>query len=300
MTVPRVSIVVPTKNGARRLPDLFAGLRAQTVTDFELVVVDDGSTDDTAAIVEASGLGRVVRSPTSLGPGAASNLGVANAAGEVIAFTDDDTIPAPDWVERGLAAVAASPAGLVGGHIELRLPDRPTVAAMMDYGRGYLDQEQYVAEGFGATANLWARRDVLEQLGGFDEEAAWQTHDRDFGERARLAGLTMVYAQDCIVGHPTRNRARELARVAFRLGRGGSWLSRNGRGKAREHQPEWRRSRYWIPWRSIWGLERLQQRGLCPNRVQRLQLRAVQYWCLQLPLVAGSLRGALSDARRER
>ncbi|MET0600910.1 MAG: glycosyltransferase family A protein [Baekduia sp.] len=300
MSVPRVSVVVPTKNGAQRLPDLFRGLREQTVKDFELVVIDDGSSDDTAAVVEASGLGRVVRSPRSLGPGAASNLGVEHAAADVIAFTDDDTIPAPDWIERGLAAIESSGSGLVAGHIELLLPEQPTVSAMMDYGRGYLDQEQYVVEGFGATANLWARRAVLEQLGGFDGDAAWQTHDRDFGERARMAGITMVYAADAIVAHPTRNRARELARVAFRLGRGGSWLGRHGVGAARDHAPEWRRLRYWIPWRSIWGIERLQRRGLCTTRADRLRLRVVQYCCLQLPLVAGSLRGTLSDARRER
>jgi glycosyltransferase involved in cell wall biosynthesis len=298
--MPRVSIVVPTKNGAQRLPDLFAGLARQTVKDFELVVVDDGSEDDTAAVVEASGLGRVVRSPRSLGPGAASNLGVAHAAADVIAFTDDDTMPAPDWIERGLAAVAASDSGLVAGRIELMMPDAPTTAAMMDFGRGYLNQEQYVAEGFGATANLWARRDVLDLLGGFDEHAAWQTHDRDFGERARIAGITMAYADDAVVAHPTRNRARELARVAFRLGRGGSWLARHGVGAARIHEPEWRRLRYWVPWRTIWGLDRLQRRGFCATRAERARLRVVQYTCLQLPLVAGSLRGTLTELRRGR
>ncbi len=232
----RASVIVPTKNGAGRLPDLFAALAEQTVGPdaFEVVLVDDGSTDDTAAVAEAHGA-RVVRSPQSLGPGAASNLGVAHANAEAIAFTDDDTIPAPDWIERGLAALDASPSGLVGGHIELLLAEHPTVPALVDYGRGYLDQEGYVADGFAATANLWARRAVLQELEGFNAGAAWQTHDRDFGERARAAGLTIVYAADTVVAHPTRDRARDLAKVAYRLGLGAAWLRRGSFGAQTEH-----------------------------------------------------------------
>jgi glycosyltransferase involved in cell wall biosynthesis len=298
----RVSVIIPTKNGAPRLPDLFAALAAQSVgrDAFEVLVVDDGSTDDTAAVVEASGIARVVSAGRSLGQGGATNLGIEHALGEVIAFTDDDTVPAPDWIERGLAAVAASPSGLVAGHVELMLEDEPTVPALMDFGRGYLDQRSYVDDGFGATANLWARREVLQQMGGFDAGAEWQTHDRDFGERARLAGLTMVYAPDAIVRHPTRDRARDLAKVAYRLGLGAAWLRVNGRGEVRERSPEWTRVRYWIPWRSIWGIERLQERGHASTRRERLQLRAVQYACLQVPLVAGSLRGSWQQARGAR
>lgn len=298
----RVSVIIPTWNGARRLPELFAALRAQTVdpSNFEVLVVDDGSTDDTAAVVAASGVARVVSAGRNLGQGGATNFGISQAAGEVIAFTDDDTIPAPDWIERGLAAVAASPSGVVAGHVELMLADEPTVPALMDYGRGYLDQQSYVADGFGATANLWVRREVLEQMGGFDAGAAWQTHDRDFGERVRLAGLTMVYAPDAVVRHPTRNGWRELARVTYRLGLGAAWLRVNGRGEVRERSPEWRRVKYWIPWRTIWGIERLQERGHGTTRAERLQLRFVQYACLQVPLVAGSLKGSWQQARGAR
>jgi glycosyltransferase involved in cell wall biosynthesis len=297
----RASVIVPTKNGAGRLPDLFDALEAQTVgrDAFEVVLVDDGSTDDTAAVAEARGA-RVVRSPESQGPGAASNLGARNAASDVLAFTDDDTIPAPDWVERGLAALEASSSGLVGGHIELLLADHPTVPALVDYGRGYLDQAGYVADGFAATANLWARRAALERLGGFKTDAAYQTHDRDFGERARAAGLQITYAADAIVAHPTRDRARDLAKVAYRLGLGAAWLRVNAPGDQGASVPEWRRPSYWLPWRTIWGLERLQARGHARTRRERLQLRAVQYACLQLPVAWGSLRGSRAAARDAR
>jgi GT2 family glycosyltransferase len=141
---------------------------------------------------------------------------------------------------------------------------------------------------------------VLERLGRFNADAAWQTHDRDFGERARMAGMTIVYAEDVVVRHPTRDRARDVAKVAYRLGLGAAWLRTNGVGEVRGRSAEWSRVRYWIPWRSIWGIERLQARGHATTRAQRLKLRAVQYSCLQLPLVAGSLRGSLREARADR
>jgi glycosyltransferase involved in cell wall biosynthesis len=295
------SVIVPTKNGARRLPDLFAALERQTVgrDAFEVVLVDDGSTDDTAAVAEAFGA-RVVRSPVSQGPGAASNLGAEHARSDALAFTDDDTIPAPDWIERGLAALEASESGLVGGRIDLLLADAPTLPALVDYGRGYLDQSGYVADGFAATANLWARRDVLRDLGGFKADAAFQTHDRDFGERARAAGRPIAYCDDAVVAHPTRDRARDLAKVAYRLGFGAAWLRRNAPGAQGATTPEWRRPTYWLPWRSIWGLDRLQARGHARTRLQRLQLRAVQYACLQLPVAWGSLRGSRAVAPTDR
>ena len=292
-----ISVVIPTHNGAHRLPALLRALDDQTLDRdaFEVVVVDDGSTDETAAVVENSGIARLVRAPQSLGQGGATNLGIEHARGEVIVFTDDDTVPTPAWLENGLRAVQASPSGLVAGHVDLVLDERPTVPALMDFGRGYLDQRLNVEDGFGATANLWARRDVLERLGRFNAGAAWQTHDRDFGERARLAGLEMVYAPDVVVRHPTRDRARDLARVAYRLGLGAAWLRRHSVGAVRSRSDEWSRLRYWIPWRSIWGLGRLQARGHATTRAERLKLRVVQYCFLQLPLAVGSLRGALRE-----
>ena len=294
-----VSVIIPTMNGARRLPDLFAALAAQTLDSeaFEVLVVDDGSTDDTAEVVRASGIARLIQPPHNVGQGAATNLGIAEARAPRIAFTDDDTMPAPDWLERGIAALDASPSGLVAGHVELILEDAPSVAALMDFGRGYLDQRVNADEGFGATANFWARADVVATLGGFSEQAEFQTHDRDFGERAAQAGLTYVYGEDVVVRHPTRDSARALARITYRQGLGAGWLRGAGIVGGRS---EWQRVRYWIPWRSIWGLDRLQRRGHALTFAERSKLRIVQYCCLQMPLVAGSMRASMDAARAPR
>ena len=124
------SVVVPTFNRRRTLAEVLAALDAQqSVAPFEIVVVDDGSTDGTAEWLEQRGQTRPVRwlRQQNQGPAAARNRGVAMASGEVIAFLGDDTIPEPDWLAAHLARHRARPeAGLavIGrttGHPRIRL-----------------------------------------------------------------------------------------------------------------------------------------------------------------------------------
>jgi GT2 family glycosyltransferase len=297
-----VSVVIPTRNGGSRLPIVLDALTRQTLPRerFEVVVADDASEDDTVAVAESYPFVRVARSDRRRGAPGNSNLGVGEARGPVIAFTDDDTVPEPDWLERGLARLAEAPSGMVAGHINLTLCEPPTIAALVDLGRGYLDQESYVAEGYGATANLWVRRDVLEQLGCFDERFLGQGHDRDFGERALAAGLKLVYADDVIVAHPARSRARDLARVAYRLGSGYPELRNNSTPRMRSLRPPYRELKFLRPWKSIWGIKRVRDRGYRPGLRERTGMRVLQYTCLQLPLVAGSVAGEIREVRAGR
>ena len=294
-----VSVVITTRNGADRLPTVLSALERQTLPRdrFEVIVADDGSTDDTAAVANAHPLARAVSAGGPVGQPTASNLGVRASSAPAIAFTDDDTVPAPDWLERGLERLAAAPAAVHAGHIELALCDPPTVAALVDLGRGYLDQKSYADEGFGATANLWVRREVLDRLGGFDERFLSQGHDRDFGERAKQAGIDILYAPDVIVEHPARSRARELWRVAFRLGRAQDELRNLSVGSLAEVRPPHTRAIYYRPWATIWGLARVRGRGLRPSFRERLGMRVLQYTCIQVPLIAGSLAGELRRRR---
>jgi len=296
---PLVSVIIPTRNGAARIGGVLGALERQTLDrrSFEVIVVDDGSTDGTAALAADHAGVRVVRTPGA-GQPVASNLGVRAARAPLLAFTDDDTDPAPDWLERGLQAFERAGADLVAGRVELTTADPPTTAELLDVGRGYLDQARNAAEGFGATANLWTRRETLLALGGFNERAAFQTHDRDLGDRARAAGLRVGYAQEAVVRHPARAEARQLARTCFRLAQGTAWLGRHGADPVvRERRPLWRRRRGWVPWRSIWGLDRIQARGGAGSARERARLRAAQFACVQVPLTLGGLVGSLRERR---
>lgn len=101
MTSPRFSIVIPAWNVERWLPETIASVRAQTVTDWELIVVDDGSTDGTAAIVKGQDDDRVrlISQPNS-GVSIARNRGISEARGEFIAFLDADDLWSPTHLQR--------------------------------------------------------------------------------------------------------------------------------------------------------------------------------------------------------
>jgi GT2 family glycosyltransferase len=294
---PTVSVVIPTYNGADRLPIVLEALRRQTVDPgvFEVVVVDDHSNDATGDVGRASGIARVVRTPRQLGAAGATNFGIEASVGDYIAFTDDDTVPDPHWIERGLVRARAHEHGIVAGRIDVPLADRPTITALVDVSRGYLDQASYLADGFAATANLWVRRDVFDRIGLFDGSFKAQGHDRDFGERLRVAGLSIEYAHDVVVEHPPRSRPRQLAKNAYRLGFGIAELRRRSVGAVTSRPDPWTEFYNYRPWRQIPRLERVQAAGFCPTLGHRVAMRVVQYTCVQLPTVAGSMRGALAE-----
>lgn len=108
--VPLVSVVVPAYNAQRTIGATIASIVAQTVRDLEIVVVDDGSTDDTAAIVEADGIQNLrLVTQANAGHAAARNTGIAAARGQYVAFLDADDLWLPDKLERQLAELRKHP-----------------------------------------------------------------------------------------------------------------------------------------------------------------------------------------------
>jgi glycosyltransferase involved in cell wall biosynthesis len=203
---PRASVVVPTC----RRPDLLGrcldALAAQTLApeQFEVIVVDDASRECTRRQVEAWGgepgrpAVRCRATSRPSGPAAARNIGWRAARGEIVAFTDDDCVPEPTWLEAGLAALADGAAG-AAGRIFMPLPLRPT-----DYERDAagLARSEFV------TANCFCRRATLAAVGGFDERfrAAWR-EDSDLFFRLLDRGERIVAAPDAVVVHPVRPAA---------------------------------------------------------------------------------------------
>ncbi len=106
---PKVSVVIPAYNNAALLPETLDGVRRQTVTDFEIVVVDDGSTDDTAEVVRRYDPSIRYARQENRGPAAARNAGVSLARGEFIAFCDHDDVWNDQHLERLLACFAEYP-----------------------------------------------------------------------------------------------------------------------------------------------------------------------------------------------
>jgi len=221
MGAPRVSVVVPMRDAGASLPELFDALDAQTFERdrFEVLVVDDGSRDDSVEIARARPGVTVLAHPRPAGSYAARNLAIRQARGEIFAFTDADCRPEPDWLTALLDGLDRLGADLVGGRVALSLPDRPRLPALVDVARHW-DQERFVRlQGFAVTANLACRREVIERIGTF-AGGLRSDGDREFCVRATTAGFRLVYCGSAVVAHPTRDRAVELMRKTYRHGVG--------------------------------------------------------------------------------
>jgi glycosyltransferase involved in cell wall biosynthesis len=235
VTVSRVSVVIPVRDGARTLAaclDAIAGQRPVRDVAVEVIVVDNGSTDATADL--AARHPAVSRVVTERRPGsyAARNAGLAAATGDLIAFTDADCVPAPNWLHTGVAAVVAGHGDLVAGHVTPRVRADPSIWERFDAGH-HVDQRKYVEIlGFGATANLFVRRLVLDGVGAFDG-AMGSGGDRELCRRAVVAGFQLAYAPEAEVVHGSRRTALETWRLHRRLGAGLRQLHERGL------QPPW-------------------------------------------------------------
>jgi glycosyltransferase involved in cell wall biosynthesis len=200
---PHVSVIVAARDAEATLPRTLAGLQGQQIdVPFEVIIVDNGSLDETAAVAENHSLKpRVIRRRRGEGAGAARNDGAASAAGSVLAFTDSDCEPDPTWLAEGLRAISG--ADLVQG----------SVSAAPDAAVGPYDRTLWVASEYGLyeTANLFVRRDWFERLGGFQDLVPDKGKPgraaRPFGEdawfawRARRMGARTAFGQNARVYH---------------------------------------------------------------------------------------------------
>jgi GT2 family glycosyltransferase len=203
----QVSVVIPTAGRAALLERCLHALLAQDLPHphFEIVVVDDGDDPATPALVQhlaatpgAPAL-RCLASPGGPrgGPAAARNAGWQAARAALIAFTDDDTVPAPDWLSCGVHAMRRGAAALAG-RVHVPLPGRraPTDHERMTQG---LAHAEFV------TANAFVQRRALERIGGFDERftRAWR-EDSDLQFRLLQAHERVGRCEHAVVTHPVR------------------------------------------------------------------------------------------------
>ncbi|MGN6319991.1 glycosyltransferase [Trinickia sp.] len=202
---PDVSVVVPTWRRPALLERCLEALVRQTLDPqrYEIVVCDDGPDEATRALVERIGDAHLARGlqirylpiTATQGPAGARNAGWRHALAHTIAFTDDDTIPDPHWLEAGLAAMAGG-ACAASGAIVVPLRERPT-----DYeaDASGLERAEF------ATANAFVKRSALIAVDGFDERftSAWR-EDSDLQFSLLDAGGEIVNAPDAVVVHPVR------------------------------------------------------------------------------------------------
>jgi glycosyltransferase involved in cell wall biosynthesis len=235
MSAPAVSVVVPTRNRAEYLSVALASIVSQQLdVAFEVVVVDDGSSDATAAVAGAAGV-ELERHARPRGLNAARNTGIGAAGASLIAFVDDDVRAPPGWLAALLEGARAMPwADALGGPIRASLEGSPPRSCgreappvtTLDLGPSDLETR------FVWGANLTVRRSAVERIGGFDESVPIYGDEEEWLMRLHSGGGRVAYVAAAGLDHRRAGedaRLRSLARAEYRRGRAASASDRRKR-----------------------------------------------------------------------
>ena len=224
---PLVSVIIPVFNDGERLRLCLQALEQQTYAKdcYEVIVVDNGS--DTTANIK----GIVRQFESTPGSYAARNKGLSIAKGKVIAFTDADCVPAPDWIEKGVTHLQrVANCGLVGGNIEIfwRDSNQPSTVELYESILAFRQQDCIEKHHYSVTANLFTWKKVIETVGVFNSQLK-SNGDIDWGNRVYARGYQQIYAEDVRVAHPAVYSFKQLRKKVIRYA-GGAYDLR--------HQPE--------------------------------------------------------------
>lgn len=219
-TSPACSVIVCSFNrmdALRRFLDHLAESTSGIELEWELVVVDNASTDDTPAVVEEFAERLPVRyllEPRQ-GKSHALNRGIRNAAAKILVFTDDDALPAPDWLTQVTREFAEDPElGMLGGRVELH-DERDIPKSIRTSRDRKVAESAWESLAMAIGCNLAMRRGVFEAIGGFEPELGPGSprslvgEDCEYVYRAWRRGFKVVYSPDVLVHHDHGRRGEE-------------------------------------------------------------------------------------------
>jgi GT2 family glycosyltransferase len=204
-----IAVITTVRDGEDALRGLADALEAQTLRDFEWVVIDNASRDRTAEVARARDA-TVVAEPRP-GRARARNRGVAATNAELLAFTDADCRPQPEWLER-LTACLKRGEPLVAGRVVVTTSEPPNPIERFDALWRFRDDPQ---RGWAPTANLGMRREAFDAIGGFDADYRHIGEDVDLCLRAGDAGFALTRCPDAVVEHPAETEQRPVLRRSF-------------------------------------------------------------------------------------
>ena len=205
LDTPRISVVVCSYNGAATLSECLEGVARLRYPDYEVIVISDGSTDDTAEIAAGFSGVRVIET-AQLGLSAARNVGFAAASGEIVAYIDDDALPDPDWLAHLARSFAAGEYAAAGGpnvppagssavaQCVANAPGGPTHVLLSDHEAEHIP-----------GCNMAIRKADLEQIGGFDPQFRTAGDDVDICWRLLDSGRRIAFAPRAVVCHHRRS-----------------------------------------------------------------------------------------------
>jgi GT2 family glycosyltransferase len=230
-------VIIPNWNGARHLPDCLNALRLQTFRDFDVILIDNGSTDNSLKLLaQEYPEVKVIALASNRGYAGGCNVGLKAAASEVLVLLNNDTEVTPTWLQELLAALDQHPEAGMATPKVLLWDDRTRLHTTGDYVRtngipdsrgvweldeGQYDREPYV---FGASGVAPAyRRTMLDEIGLLDADYGSYCEDVDLCWRAQLAGYRCVYAPRAVLYHKVSATGKGALR-SFYVARNTIWM----------------------------------------------------------------------------
>lgn len=217
-----ISVIIPAYNAAQTLPQTLTALQAVSPVAHEIIVVDDGSTDDTAHIASTLGV-RVESMPKNIGAAAAKNCGAKKACGDILFFTDADILPPPDAINILQNTFARRGCDGVVGLLDENIPAQNWASQFKNLWMNftYARFQNAARIGLFYTSVAAMRREWFEKLGGFDENyrGASIAEDTEFGQRAWGAGANIILEPALRVVHLKAYTVTGILREDFKRAR---------------------------------------------------------------------------------
>lgn len=230
MTSVKASVIVPVYNDPNGIRTTLESLLDQQFDSYEIIPVDNNSTDATADVIHDLATAH----PERIRPCAereiqssyaARNTGIEHATGDVLLFLDADMWVEDSWVEDLVWALETRGCEYIGCHVEVVTSENPNFPERYEHGLSFPVESYLTEKRFAPTCALAVKRNVITEVGSFDARLI-SGGDKEFGQRVYRAGFDQGYADSVTAYHPARSSYSALISKAIRIGRGRAQLHR--------------------------------------------------------------------------
>lgn len=248
----RISVIIPVFNDPDGIDNTLGSVLSQTYDRYEIIPVDNNSTDDTPHVINKwESHSSIVRPTTERriqSSYAARNTGIKNAEGEIIVFLDADMTVPRQWLHQIDSEFSTSDVDYLGYEIELYLPNgQPGIWGYYDKIAGLPSRYYYEEKQFAPTSSLAVRQSVFDRIGLFNERLT-SGGDKEFGQRvSNNPDLKMGFSDEIIVYHPARTSFQSHVQKSLRVGRGLGELARESGWAFRPGTPLFELATYALP-----------------------------------------------------
>ena len=246
MAHPTISVIIPAYNASKTIRANIQAILDQTHSPYEIIIVDDGSIDNTAAIIQSFSNVKYIYQDNA-GPATARNTGAKAATGDVLFFTDSDCVPNQDWLAKAISGFEESGVGVVCGSYDIANADSILargIHAEILYRHHHLMPERPKAFG---SYNFGVKKNVFFEVGGFSEQYAQASgEDNDLSYKIRKAGYDIYFQKAALVKHHHPTKVMRYLKEQFRHG---YW-----RAKMYGDHPEYMQGDDYTFWKDMWEI----------------------------------------------